>query len=66
MFNIVVLLMTLSHARAVFADPGIVPLPKTSLDFSDLHSDQKKATKVLSSDETELFSPILYPLLYTY
>lgn len=30
--------MTVSHMRAVLSDPGIVPLPKTGLDFSDLHA----------------------------
>ena len=38
--------MAISHARAVFSDPGIVPLPKTGLDFSDMHSGQRKQEKV--------------------
>lgn len=37
-FNLIVFLMTVSHMRAVLSDPGIVPLPKTGLDFSDLHA----------------------------
>lgn len=37
-FNIIVLLLTLSHLRAVFSDPGIVPLPQSKLDFSELHT----------------------------
>lgn len=37
-FNTILLLATVSHLRAVFSDPGIVPLPATSLDFSDLHA----------------------------
>ena len=41
MFNVVVFLMVAAHLRAVFSDPGTVPLPKTSLDFSDMHSGQK-------------------------
>lgn len=28
----------MAHMRAVFSDPGIVPLPHNNLDFSDLHS----------------------------
>ncbi|KAK2170000.1 hypothetical protein LSH36_5g15063 [Paralvinella palmiformis] len=40
-FNLVVFLMLVAHVRAVFSDPGIVPLPKTSLDFSDIHSGKK-------------------------
>lgn len=28
----------MAHLKAVFLDPGIVPLPHTRLDFSDLHA----------------------------
>lgn len=38
LFNVIVFLMTVSHLRAVLSDPGIVPLPRTGLDFSDLHA----------------------------
>ena len=38
--------MSASHLRAVFSDPGIVPLPKANLDFSDMHSGQKQKDKV--------------------
>ena len=38
LFNLIVFLMTVAHLRAVLSDPGVVPLPKTSLDFSDIHS----------------------------
>ncbi|CAG2224693.1 ZDHHC3_7_25 [Mytilus edulis] len=31
-------LTVISHMRAVLSDPGIVPLPKNGLDFSDLHA----------------------------
>jgi len=37
-FNVIVLMLFTSHARAVFSDPGIVPLPSNRIDFSDLHS----------------------------
>ena len=37
-FNIIVFLLFMSHTRAVFSDPGIVPLPQHRIDFSDLHS----------------------------
>jgi len=40
-FNVVLFLMIAAHLRAVLSDPGTVPLPKTSLDFSDMHSGQK-------------------------
>jgi len=37
-FNSVVLLLMMSHMRAVFSDPGIVPLPQSKLDFSEFHT----------------------------
>ncbi|KAK3107879.1 hypothetical protein FSP39_024338 [Pinctada imbricata] len=37
-FNTILFLASVSHVRAVFSDPGIVPLPTTGLDFSDLHA----------------------------
>ncbi|ESO93743.1 hypothetical protein LOTGIDRAFT_205637 [Lottia gigantea] len=40
LFNIIVFLLTVSHLRAVLSDPGIVPLPTTSIDFSDHHAGQ--------------------------
>ncbi|XP_023327526.1 palmitoyltransferase ZDHHC3 isoform X1 [Eurytemora carolleeae] len=39
LFNTIILLLFLSHARAVFSDPGIVPLPTHRIEFSDSHSD---------------------------
>jgi len=39
LFNTVVLLLFFCHARAVFSDPGIVPLPLHRIDFSDSHDD---------------------------
>ncbi|XP_059145307.1 palmitoyltransferase ZDHHC3-like [Physella acuta] len=41
-FNTIVFLLTVSHLRAVMSDPGIVPIPKTNMDFSDIHSDTSK------------------------
>lgn len=40
-FNVIIILMIISHLQAVLSDPGTVPLPKTSLDFSDMHAGQK-------------------------
>ena len=37
-FNTIVFLLFLAHGRAVFSDPGIVPLPQHRIDFSDSHS----------------------------
>lgn len=37
-FNTIVFLLIMSHLRAVFSDPGIVPFPDNNLDFSDMHS----------------------------
>ena len=28
----------MAHLRAVFSDPGIVPLPQSKLDFSEMHT----------------------------
>lgn len=40
MFNTIILLLTMSHFKAVLSDPGTVPLPQTRLDFSDIHSSE--------------------------
>ncbi|GAB1602028.1 palmitoyltransferase ZDHHC3-like isoform X2 [Argonauta hians] len=40
-FNFIIFLAIVSHLRAVLSDPGIVPIPKTTLDFSDMHSGHK-------------------------
>ncbi|XP_064650851.1 palmitoyltransferase ZDHHC3-like [Lineus longissimus] len=44
-FNSVLFLLIFSHMRAVLSDPGIIPLPDTDIDFSDIHSGQKKVEK---------------------
>ncbi|KAK2167139.1 hypothetical protein NP493_1288g00002 [Ridgeia piscesae] len=44
-FNLIVFLLGIAHLQAVFSDPGIVPLPNSSLDFSDIRSGQQKANK---------------------
>uniref|UniRef100_T1JEH8 Uncharacterized protein n=1 Tax=Strigamia maritima TaxID=126957 RepID=T1JEH8_STRMM len=41
LFNIIVFLLVMAHLRAVLTDPGIIPLPTNSLDFSDMHSEGK-------------------------
>ena len=38
LFNTIAFLAIMSHVRAVFSDPGVVPLPKSKVDFSDLHA----------------------------
>ncbi|XP_025899029.1 palmitoyltransferase ZDHHC3-like [Nothoprocta perdicaria] len=40
-FNVVVALLLACHARAVLADPGVVPLAGTAMDFSELRSLRK-------------------------
>lgn len=35
----------MAHMKAVFLDPGLVEIPKTRLEFSDLHSSQKEIEK---------------------
>ncbi|XP_068612097.1 zf-DHHC domain-containing protein [Brachionichthys hirsutus] len=37
-FNLILLLLLACHAKAVFSDPGVVPLPEAAIDFSDLRS----------------------------
>ncbi|OXU27208.1 hypothetical protein TSAR_010831 [Trichomalopsis sarcophagae] len=37
-FNTVVLLLMMSHLKAVCSDPGVVPLPQSRMDFSDIHT----------------------------
>lgn len=38
LFNTLVFMTLMAHVRAVFSDPGIVPLPQSRLDFSDMHA----------------------------
>lgn len=38
LFNTIIFLLGMAHMKAVFSDPGTVPLPQTRLDFSDMHS----------------------------
>lgn len=44
-FNTIVLLLTMSHLKAVCSDPGVVPLPQSRMDFSDIHTDNSE-TKI--------------------
>lgn len=37
-FNTIVFFLLMAHLRAVFSDPGVVPLPQNRVDFSDIHS----------------------------
>ncbi|KAA8582712.1 hypothetical protein FQN60_006383 [Etheostoma spectabile] len=42
-FNLILLLLLACHSKAaVFSDPGIVPLPETAIDFSDLRSQSSR------------------------
>ena len=45
LFNLIVFNLLMSHARAVFSDPGIVPLPEHRVDFSD---DQNSGSQQVS------------------
>ncbi|EDW64749.1 palmitoyltransferase ZDHHC3 isoform X1 [Drosophila virilis] len=49
LFNTIVFLLGMSHLKAVFSDPGIVPLPANRLDFSDLHT-TNNGTKQISGN----------------
>lgn len=46
LFNTIVFLLFVSHIRAVFSDPGIVPLPINRIDFSDIHSGKKTLREI--------------------
>ncbi|XP_031597712.1 zf-DHHC domain-containing protein [Oreochromis aureus] len=41
-FNLILLLLLACHSKAVFSDPGMVPLPDTAIDFSDLRSQSSR------------------------
>lgn len=49
LFNVIVLLLAISHARASFSDPGVVARPSINLDFSEIN---KAKTKQIE-DENE-------------
>ncbi|XP_030193389.1 palmitoyltransferase ZDHHC3 isoform X3 [Gadus morhua] len=46
-FNLILLLLLACHAKAVFSDPGMVPLPETAIDFSDLRSQSRMNERVV-------------------
>ncbi|XP_058877647.1 palmitoyltransferase ZDHHC7 [Acipenser ruthenus] len=41
-FNLILLLLLACHFKAVFSDPGMVPLPEAAIDFSDLRSQSSR------------------------
>ncbi|XP_034019949.1 zf-DHHC domain-containing protein isoform X2 [Thalassophryne amazonica] len=41
-FNLILLLLLACHSKAVFSDPGVVPLPDTAIDFSELRSQSSR------------------------
>ncbi|KAM8882494.1 palmitoyltransferase ZDHHC3 [Synchiropus picturatus] len=41
-FNLILFLLLACHSKAVFSDPGMVPLPDTAIDFSDLRSQSSR------------------------
>uniref|UniRef100_A0A3Q3K5L1 Palmitoyltransferase n=1 Tax=Monopterus albus TaxID=43700 RepID=A0A3Q3K5L1_MONAL len=44
-FNLILLLLLACHSKAVFSDPGMVPLPDTAIDFSDLRSQSSRMSE---------------------
>ncbi|XP_040189647.1 palmitoyltransferase ZDHHC3-like [Rana temporaria] len=42
LYNLIVFMLLLCHTRAVFSDPGVVPLPEMAIDFSDLRGTPRK------------------------
>ncbi|KAK8741323.1 hypothetical protein OTU49_002615, partial [Cherax quadricarinatus] len=57
LFNILVFLTLMAHVRAVFSDPGIVPLPQSRLDFSDMHSGGEKSDDWTVCARCEMYRP---------
>lgn len=51
LFNTILFLIIMAHCRAVFSDPGVVPLPHNGLDFSDRHSSNKVKLPEVSQKE---------------
>lgn len=56
LFNFILTLFMVSHLRAVFSDPGVVPLPQSKLDIADIHS--KQSGKVI-----DLVGPAIAPFV---
>ncbi len=52
-FNLIIIMLFMSHSRAVFSDPGIVPLPPNRIDFSDHHSKGSKDSGLNSAPPPE-------------
>lgn len=46
-FNTIIFLMAAAHLRAVMSDPGIVPIPEASLDFTEMQQG-KQTTLVVT------------------
>ncbi|KAE8588824.1 hypothetical protein XENTR_v10022761 [Xenopus tropicalis] len=51
-FNLMVVMLLACHTRAVFSDPGTVPLPDTAIDFSDLRSGTPRKNDTGNEDWT--------------
>lgn len=49
LFNTLALLLAISHLKASFSDPGMIPLPQSRVDFSDMHMEDQEAK--LETDE---------------
>ncbi|XP_048588395.1 palmitoyltransferase ZDHHC3 [Nematostella vectensis] len=60
-FNVLALLLLISHSRASYSDPGVVPLPTTSLDFSEInkaHSEKPQSnTEWTACTRCEAYRP---------
>ncbi|XP_046388189.1 palmitoyltransferase ZDHHC3 [Ischnura elegans] len=46
LFNTIIFLLGMAHLKAVCSDPGIVPLPQSRLDFSDIHTGSQKSLQL--------------------
>ncbi len=57
LFNILVFNLLMAHARAVFSDPGIVPLPEHRVDFSDKEEPETAGDDWTICTRCEMFRP---------
>ncbi|ROT63490.1 hypothetical protein C7M84_018613, partial [Penaeus vannamei] len=57
LFNTLVFMTLMAHVRAVFSDPGIVPLPQSRLDFSDMHAGGEKSDDWTVCARCEMYRP---------
>nr|CAD7411630.1 unnamed protein product [Timema poppensis] len=51
LFNTIIFLLAVAHLKAVCSDPGVVPLPQSRVDFSDIHSGEAIGDCTVADDQ---------------